>query len=67
LRFLLQLEVCNEDFGPGRASQLDKGQVDAYDLLVLKDSTGEEGHTRATTSHNSDLAIEREVTDYHGC
>jgi len=36
LRLLLQLEVCNENFSPGRASQLDKGQVDAYDLLVLK-------------------------------
>jgi hypothetical protein len=68
LCLLLQFEVCNENFGPGFASQLDKGQVDAYDALVSKAaSTSLEEHTRATTSHNSDLAIEREVSDYHDC
>jgi hypothetical protein len=35
-----KLDVCNENSSSGRASQLDKGQVDACELLVLKTLNG---------------------------
>lgn len=49
--------------------QLDKGKIDAYDLLAMQPSRSEDGDSRtltgASAGYHDNFAVQREISNYH--